>query len=154
MQMEREILESSGFLPENERVKVPFIRVEKAPYPVTVLCRVLEVSCSGWTRLGTGVDRRVHPELLRNPEKVFDPRLCQHVRVRTEASDGATGGMNEVFTKSGRVRPLIRTVKNLNFQIKGNNAKDTCNSIGSDCVDSSDGTCSDEQQSERSYDGN
>lgn len=48
LKMERDILKSDGPLREGERVRFLFIRTEKANDPLTVLCRVLKVSRSGY----------------------------------------------------------------------------------------------------------
>src|SRR4029453_3079215 len=49
LQMEREILKKgSGLLREGKSMRYRFIAVEKALYPVTVLCRVLGLSKSGF----------------------------------------------------------------------------------------------------------
>src|SRR5438445_299084 len=44
----RNLKKSGGLLREGERMKFAFIDVEKAHYPVEVLCDVLEVSRSGY----------------------------------------------------------------------------------------------------------
>jgi transposase InsO family protein len=49
LRMEREILKrAAAFLRQGERVKFAFIEAEQVAFPVAVLCRVLEVSPSGY----------------------------------------------------------------------------------------------------------
>src|SRR5208283_5691251 len=48
LRMEREILKSDGLLRQGEQVRFAFVAVEKALYPVRLLCRCLEVSRAGF----------------------------------------------------------------------------------------------------------
>ena len=51
LEMEREILKKSrGLLREGKLMRFEFIRTEEANFPIAVLCRVLEVSRSGYYR--------------------------------------------------------------------------------------------------------
>jgi putative transposase len=48
-------------------LKFVFIRTEKALYPVVVLCRVLEVSCSGfyaWLKRAVALHAKVDAQLV------------------------------------------------------------------------------------------
>src|SRR5208337_770356 len=48
LRMEREILKNDGLLRQGEQVRFAFVAVEKALYPVRLLCRCLEVSRAGF----------------------------------------------------------------------------------------------------------
>ncbi|MDI1450815.1 IS3 family transposase [Polyangium sp. 6x1] len=83
LQMEREILKkAAAFLREGERVKFAFIAVEKAYFPVSVLCDVLGVSRSGfyaWSK---------RPEPRR---KASDAQLAAEITAAHRRSRGTYG---------------------------------------------------------------
>ncbi|WP_420814171.1 IS3 family transposase [Polyangium spumosum] len=83
LQMEREILKKAGgLLREGERVKFAFIAAEKAFFPVTVLCDVLDVSRSGFYAFCK------RPEPRR---KASDAQLAAEIVAAHQRSHGTYG---------------------------------------------------------------
>jgi putative transposase len=73
LQMEREILKKSGgLLREGDDVKFAFIRVERAQYPIGVLCDVLDVSRSGFY---------ASSKRVASARRTSDARLVVEIRI-------------------------------------------------------------------------
>src|SRR3954451_5523697 len=73
----RDLKKSGGLLREAEPVRFRFIAVEKASHTVTILCRCLQVTRSGFYAW------------QRRPESAH-PRRDRHLRVRVRASHEAS----------------------------------------------------------------
>ncbi len=93
-------------------MRFEFIHVEKAVFPVTVLCQVLDVSRSGyydWTRRGPSARREREAELALKVEAVHresrstygSPRVCARLRQKGEVVSPKT--VAKVMRKNGLV---------------------------------------------------
>jgi transposase InsO family protein len=91
-------------------MRFEFIHVEKAVYPVTVLCHVLDVSRSGyygWTKRGPSARQEREDELARKVETVHresrdtygSPRVCAKLRQKGEVVSPKT--VAKIMRKKG-----------------------------------------------------
>jgi transposase-like protein len=102
LEMEREIPKKSGLLREGERVIFELVDAEKANYPISVLCDVLEVSRSGFyswktrppcerSKADANSPRRARPSCEGHDARNFDARPLQL------RPNGRPGVLPEVF---------------------------------------------------------
>src|SRR5579859_6122250 len=88
----RDIKKSGGLLREGERVMFQLVDAEKAHYPVTMLCEVLEVSRSGY------YDWKKRPCCDRSRRMRSSPSRSRW-RTRRAANDTAAHAFTEPFAE-------------------------------------------------------
>jgi transposase-like protein len=101
VRMEREILKKGGhFLRQGERVKFAFISEEKVAFPVSVLCRLLAVSPSGYyinqgrpvsphRRRDKDLSARVTASHLASKRRYGSPRVHADLKAAGQCVDGS-----------------------------------------------------------------